>query len=159
MTRRWMIAVMAVSLVAAVVAIAYAAGKTPAPEVIRAQRFELVDAEGRLRAVLTDAGLVLYDEKGKSRATLSLDTDGRPTLSLSDERGKLRAMLALDGSPTLMLWDEQGEVRATLSLFSGGPGLSLCDEKGKTRALLALLNGRPSLVLADEKGQPIAGLP
>jgi len=49
MRAKWVVVVVAVCLVVTVAAIAYAAGKTSAPAVIRAQRFEVVDAEGRAR--------------------------------------------------------------------------------------------------------------
>ena len=60
MRAKWAIAIVVVCLVVMVAAIAYAAGRASAPEaapdavaeVIRAQRFELVDAEGKVRGAL-----------------------------------------------------------------------------------------------------------
>ena len=169
MTRRWMIVIVAVCLVVTVAAIAYAAGKTTAPEVIRAQRFELVDAEGRVRIEMSIAGLSgqapgirLLDEKGTGRAGLVLFRDGRPGLALSDEKGAVRAGLGLlrDGRPIMTLSDEKGEARAALSLLSdGSPILWLRDEKGKLRATLAVFpDGNPILGLYDEKGKSRATL-
>ena len=73
---KWAV-VLAVLVVLAAIALAYAAGqaKAAAPEVVRAQRFEVVDAEGRVRIALAmggengqSPGLALLDAKGKSRA-------------------------------------------------------------------------------------------
>lgn len=117
---KWAI-VLAVVLVLGAVAVAFAAGKTRAPEVIRAQRFELVDAEGRLRGVVgstvdASVAVALYDEKGRGRAGLALFPDGSPGLVLFDEKGKPRATLALlpDSGPGLVLLDEKGEALAAL---------------------------------------------
>lgn len=115
--------------------------KSGVPEVIRAQKFELVDEEGKVRAVL------------------GLGRDGAPNLDLSDAKGLKRATLALlpDGSPVLMLSDARGEERATLT---GGRSLTMRDETGGERATLKVrYDGSPSLVLRDGKREVIAALP
>ncbi len=166
MTRRWMIVIVAVCLVVAAVAVAYAAvqNKASGPDVVRAQRFELVDAEGRVRALLAMSldgrpGLAFLDEKGEGRAGLVLGTDG-PTLELWDKKGKLRARLAVhpDLGPALTLHDEQGVMRAGLLAGTDGrPGLAFLDEKGKPLTLLGVGvdAGGKGLVLLDEKGETI----
>lgn len=65
---------------------------------VRAQRFELVDAEGNVRA------------------RLALQEDGTPGLCLCDAKGKMRAGLLLnrEGVPQLCVWAESGALRATL---------------------------------------------
>ena len=93
--------------VLAAMAAAYAAGqaKATAPKVVRAQKFEVVDAEGRVRAML---GLL---------------PDGSPSLELSDEQGKTRAAMGTTSPETthtgateqnvefsLVLFDKQGKV-------------------------------------------------
>jgi len=97
---KWAVLVVAVCLVVIVAAVVYAAGKAkavPVQEVVRAKRFELVDAEGRVRGALELVGveprLVLYDEKSRQRAKLLLGPDGSPTLVLRDEKGNLRVIL------------------------------------------------------------------
>ena len=92
MKARWVFLIPAVCLVVTVVALAYAAGTTSAPEVIGAQKFELVDAEGRVRAALEvkddgTAQLELCDEKGRPRAAVGLETDGTPALVLAGVLG------------------------------------------------------------------------
>jgi hypothetical protein len=149
---KWAILVAAVCLVVTVAAVAYAAGqaKTATPKVVRAQKFEVVDAQGRVRA------------------TLGLLPDGSPSLELTDEQGKTRAQLSLysDGSPYLGLQDAKLKTRAELSLDSGGrPSLALSDEQGKTRATMGTTspetthtgateqNAEFSLVLFDKQGK------
>ena len=62
-------------------------------KVVRAERFEVVDAKGRVRALLdvTDGNpyLGLYDENGKARAGLALLPDGRAGLAIIGEDGKV----------------------------------------------------------------------
>jgi len=140
MRAKWVIVILAVCLVATVAAIAYAAGKTSAPELIRAQKFELVDAEGRVRIEMSMGvngqapGIRLLDEKGQRCAALSLLPDGRPGLLFLDEKGRGGAKLSLeaDGRPILWLNDEKRKVRAALGLGpDGSPGLLLCDWEGE----------------------------
>ena len=87
---------------------AYAAGKTQAPvrEVIRAERFELVDSQGRKRAVLvlTREGLLLalYDEAKKVRATLGAVPEG-PALVLALSAGDNSHTARIGPKPTKTL--------------------------------------------------------
>ena len=114
---RWAIIIVVVCLVVTVAAVAYAAGqaKTAAPEVVRAQKFEVVDAGGRVRGELgmVEGGpaLILYDEKGGKRAYLWFSPATQPQLTFIDWKGLPRAWLLLspDGRPDLALFDGKGE--------------------------------------------------
>ena len=86
-------------------------------DVVRAQRFEVVDAAGKTRAVLGvladgSPGLWMYDAAEKTRAVLAVKTDGLTVLALLDAAGKERAVLGVhpDGSPALSLRDARGNV-------------------------------------------------
>src|SRR3972149_6409016 len=93
------------------------AEKTPA-KVIRAERFELVDGGGAVRAAL------------------AATSDG-PSLGLFDENEKARAVLGVTGAgPALVLADQNGKASAMVSVASDGPGVNLYDENGKVRARL-----------------------
>jgi hypothetical protein len=115
-------------------------------KVVRAQRFEVVAKDGKVRAVL------------------DVDKDGRsPRLRLCDKDGNVRARLGLgkDGAPGLLLWGKGGEARAMLDLL----GLRLADEDGKERASLGAREfertrtgatertPESSLVLFDKEGK------
>jgi hypothetical protein len=65
----------------------------PARDIVRAERFELTDHDGRVRAVLAlnKEGVPVLDfvEKGGQRhAGLSLNAEGRPILFLADKEGR-----------------------------------------------------------------------
>ena len=122
---KWAV-VLAVLVVLAAVAAVYAGAqvKSDVPQVIRAQRFELVDAQGRVRGEMSMSadgrgpGLMLSDEKGNPRAGLWLLPDGSPVLSLADEKCQPRAVFGMssDGTPGLAMRDMGGIVRAELVL-------------------------------------------
>lgn len=92
--------------------------KPAVADVVKAKRFEVVDAAGKVQAVFglgTDGtvgvALVLYDAAGKIRATLAM-LYGNPVLGLHDAAGKMRAtmIVAPDGNPALVLHDAAGKV-------------------------------------------------
>jgi hypothetical protein len=113
--------VVVLSVATSVGALAYAAGTNAAPEVLRAQRFELVDSAGNVRGLLslgdqTCPRLVLFDEQGDARARLMLHLDGTPMLSLYDQTGRGGVALAVgeEGPRGLHVRDEEGTVRARM---------------------------------------------
>ena len=138
----------------------------PTPEqakVIRAERFEVADKDGKVRAKfglgeIGELSLRLDDEGGKPCALLML-VQGTPFLLLSGEEpalvlsgqdGKSRAQLsASDGEPDLRLFKD-GKIRVMLELLQGEPDLWLADKNGKRRATLGLADGEPFMWLADE---------
>ena len=114
------------------------AGCDRSADVVRARRFEVVDAAGVVRADLavTSAAprLWLYDAAGKRRARVGMGADGSPGLWLSDATGRLRGVLGVDpyGSPVLALYDAAGKARAGLGVLAdGSPRLGLSDAAGK----------------------------
>jgi hypothetical protein len=101
--------------------------KTPPQLNIQADKFVLVDAQGRRRAELTMAadgtpGLFLYDDNGVRRGSFNLSAAGAPALVLHDKVGKARAEVALrtDGVVGLGFYDDKGEGRAELFVASDG---------------------------------------
>ena len=148
---RWAATMTDVCLVTAV-AIAYAAGKSPAPvqEIVRAKQFQLVDQAGTVRALLAtskrgDPRLVLSNREGMARALLGVEPDGTPEVVLLDRGGSQRVLLGVDhpveGSPQevpeLLFSDEGHRQRAELSLgLDGAPRLVLSDHSGAKRAVL-----------------------
>ena len=165
---------------AAVVGVGVGQQEAPVAKVVRAERFEVVDAKGNVPAVLTSdetgaTWLALRDEAGKPRASLNVHRDGNPVLSLSDEAGKTRVLLGVlsGGDPDLSLWDQGGTARACLGVAEedGGAFLSLNDKSGAGRARLGarqlktaptgVAERRPesSLVLSDESGKVLWAAP
>lgn len=122
---------------------------TVVPEVLQAQRFELMDAEGKVRMVMSvlEGGrpsLALLDAAGEARAWMFLSTDGHPRLVLTD-------------TPLLVLADAQDEIRSVLRLEpDGAPVFGLIDESGATRSVIQLLSdGTPVFLLTDGDGEVI----
>jgi len=91
--QRWLPALAAVALVSIVAAAAGFA--RPGPGVVRAERVELVDAQGATRAALgtdtTGVSLTLYDKRG--RVTASLQLNREPRLTVRDAGGREVAAL------------------------------------------------------------------
>ncbi len=91
------------------------AQKTEVAGVIRAERFEVVDKNGKFRAVFYlwegEPSLALFDKNGKNPALLALE-NGKPLLALADKNEKRRAglFLSADGEPYLGLFDQNGKV-------------------------------------------------
>jgi hypothetical protein len=80
-------------------------------KVLKAERFEVVDQDGKPRALLGvlgsgEPGLQLYDRDENGRVDLSLKASGRPGLELSDSNGRVRAALGY----TEIVRPETGEI-------------------------------------------------
>lgn len=138
------------------VAVMGAAGTTPASNTVRATRFEVVDATGRVRAVLSarvdGPGLVLLDAKGTERVALVTTEAGGPVLFLNSAAGKKQALLAMwkaDG-PELEMYDAAGQTRAMLMVYKGQPALYLNNAAGKKRAAVAVDDTGSQLELFDD---------
>ncbi len=170
MDRRWAILVV-VCVVVAAVGLACGADKASAPEIVRAQRFQLVDDRGGVRAELAmsegQPGMTLYDAEGRIRADISLGSDGAPRLGLGWDNGKPCVLLSLDevalGHRALLsLLDRRGRTRVALSVDpEDSPKVLLYDGNGAVRTALTLhsADGSPGLDLCDEEGRVVWAAP
>lgn len=115
---------------------------TAPTDVVRATRFEMVDAEGRVRA------------------ELAIDKDGSAGMFLKDGGGGIRASLTHDAAQTaLFLYDAEGTVRVGTAQFAhGGGGFALHGPKSKGAAAL-YLKGSGSLTFYDEEGAVTGKVP
>lgn len=118
MKAKWLIVIVAACLVATVAAIAYAASKTSAPEAIRAQRFELVNAEGDVRVVLAllaegDLSLELYEADGRPRAMLRVLPDGTWVDLQQENVDRAAADMEALSLALELYWDDNGEFPTT----------------------------------------------
>ena len=127
-------------------------------QTVTAQKFVLVDANGKVRADLRlstfgQPYFSLYDASGRLRADLGLDSGGYPDFSLYDASDKLRAGLGLgtDGEPGFYLSNASGKGEVSLFLdLDGEPNFFLQDASGTVRTLLALdKDGQPRFELYD----------
>ena len=115
------------------------------PSVIRAQRFELVDQNGKLHASLgkwpgspqlNDWGLFLYNNAGKMCAVFSADPDpggARNIALLDDQEGTLATITAYPQRSTMLhLYTRDRKARIVLVTSSGkNPYLRVYDKAGK----------------------------
>lgn len=116
------------------------------PAVVRAARFELVDEDGRCRAVLQMLqngcpGLSLLDRDGNTRAVLSPPGDDPPSpggLALNDATGtqRLALLLSRGGAPLLIMNDSPSKGRLGLWVDpDGAPVLELTSAAGRSRRI------------------------
>jgi hypothetical protein len=134
-----------------------------APEkVIRAEQFEVLDKDGKVRATLTaqdDKGptLRLFDTDGEDRVVLSLNPTAEALLAFRDKGQKARLSLTLlKEGPRVDLWDPDGKnIRTALrTAADGAPLLELYDPHMRRRAVFGLDAGdQPGLSLEDTAGK------
>ena len=101
-------------------------GQAAPKNIVKAEKFVLVDKDGKERGVLgmddnrpynmlrgREIGphLALFDMDGKKRIELALWPEGSPSLFLMDRNGERRASLVVgpDGLSKLILFDEDGD--------------------------------------------------
>jgi hypothetical protein len=108
------------------------------PKLLQAQEFRLVDKDGA------------------ARATMALQPDGSPYISLSDKMNNRRIVLRIrpDGGAVLSINDPDGKNRIALdTLPDGSATVSATGKNGKSGAgLLVPADGNPMVVVKDKDG-------
>ena len=144
----------------------------PTQHVVRANRFELADENGNIRAVMGmnpygEPRIALADESGRILIALSLELDYKftqdkiPTLRFFDRNGKVRSELNLNrmGDPVFMLKNQRGGVIASLTgIDKTGTEFLLMDEMGRPRIMQTINRNGGNLSFFDEAGKARAGL-
>lgn len=128
---------------------------------LRAQKFVLLDSDGKTRAQLQAAGkggavaLTFHDSDEKMRLLLGLDPRQAPTLAMIEGTDK-RVEIGVDGKsgrPHLSLKAGGGSEVAVRFDEYDRASISLCDLKGQARVRISLEpDGRAEVALYDEKG-------
>lgn len=87
---------------------------TPAPEVVRARRVQIVDSAGRVRMDLrhdsTETGLFIADDAGDTRIGVAQFAHGGGGVALHGPGGRGAAVLYLKQSGSLTVYDTAGTV-------------------------------------------------
>jgi hypothetical protein len=132
-------------------------------KVVRAEKFELVDPAGTVRATLGPNGtqahsLTFYDQTGTPRAGIGVSTDGgRSMLQLMGPASTVALVVEADGTARIVLQSHHGQ-RIGLGLTPDGMAmLSFFDAASILRAGVILdaekEDGRLGLILRDERSQ------
>ena len=142
----------------------------PPVEVVRTKRLEIVDDEGKVRAVLVTneegvASLSVFDQSERVRASLGAGEipEQGSGLSVFDTNGKPRAVVGVDNDPNkgcaLMLLDADGKQRASVGFQADGQaGLRFSSgQKDRAIGMAAENDGNLAFMLLD-KGTPMVGL-
>lgn len=126
---------------------------------VRARRFELLDATGRVRAVLAVRKerpyLAFLDDERRERISMGLDDLGSPTIAVGDRRG---VWAGLTSQPDCTGWfiEQGGVFRANVLVGARGEILAqLADQHGHLRLEVGVDRfGRPVYGLHRRHGEP-----
>ncbi|MFA9479947.1 hypothetical protein ACERK3_16810 [Phycisphaerales bacterium AB-hyl4] len=120
----------------------------PSQDVVRAQRFEVVDEQGRVRAVLSTLRggghptLTFLDAEGNDRINLHAVPHRGPMMEFIDDnkRARMRLSLLPDGNPILVMNDPDGQARMSmlLRMNDGGPFIRVLDDRQRVRGTFGL---------------------
>jgi len=123
--------------------------------IIRARKFELIDASGKIRAEIgmdNNVQFVLKDEDGKRRLMLTLDKNGS-NIFLVDPTEKARVGLGLSkDKAAFTLHDSIGTILAGITVDNTGSRLALLDAgKLEIRSALIIEPGKMQMLTGDGK--------
>src|SRR5262249_34701894 len=118
-----------------------AAAQQRTAKTVEAEKFVLVDSQGRTRAELGvkdgRTALLFSDENDVGRLVLVASAD-RAGLYLLDSDANPRGFLAIaQNKPALILQDEKGKGGIALHTSPDRAELTICDEAGATRVQLS----------------------
>ena len=122
-------------------------------ERIAAKEFLVLDGQNKpviaLAAMADKPTMILYDNRGNSRALLSLSEEGNPALSFLDDNHAFRSILKLnqDGNPGMEFFDNASRLRARFGI------IDLPDETVSALALLGNKGegGSTAVLVSSEK--------
>ena len=138
----------------------FAQKTTQHQKVIRVEKFELVDKNGKVwaefevDAIYRGPVLSFLDNKSNVRAEFSLIL-GSPTITFRDKDSKKRMTIELldSGAPIIKFKDNNGGRRMVLSARNAGSGLEVYQNTGKrVVAMVASPNGGGGVMLYDKNG-------
>lgn len=132
-------------------------------KIVRAERFEVVDSAGKIRATLGPNGshkqsLTFYDQTGTPRAGIGVSTDGGPSMmQLIGPASTVALVVDDEGTAKVVLQSQHGQ-KIGLGLAPDGMAtLSFFDAASVLRASVMLEaekeDGRLGLILRNERSQ------
>ena len=128
-------------------------------DVLTASQVNIVDREGRLRAVLAGSdergmtSLAFYGPDGTVRSVVGMDPDGTPVLRFNNSGGVSRLSASVrDDDPVISVGNEAART-VLIGSFGGTPVVGLSD-RGRTRLQMDLgQEGAPRLSLFNSAAQ------
>ncbi|MFH1021999.1 MAG: hypothetical protein V1809_01255 [Planctomycetota bacterium] len=114
---------------------------------------QAAEGGGKEEKIVRANGFVLEDINGNTRASMTLDKEGGPSMILFDGAGKAGAIIAMiQNEPSICLYGNNSKSGILLNVDKFGSSINLSDEKGNIRVDLAVTKYGPALNLSDEKG-------
>lgn len=133
-------------------------------DVVTASQVNIVDAAGRLRAVLAAederglASLAFYGPDGVPRGVLGAEPDGTPVLLFNNPAGIGRLAASVRNDEAVVTVGDEA-ARSVLIAWLGGTPVVGLSERGRTRLQMGLGgSGEPQLSLLNGTGQRGVGL-
>lgn len=133
-------------------------------DVIRVQRFELVDGKGRARIVMQvmedgTAAIGFGDRRGQMGLLITMDANDTPKVVVQEPGGAAVAgLVVLDGTPAFATTDSAGQVRVLLRTErNGASSLNFYDEQKDPRVTVAA-DGYSSKLILHPKEDPKNGV-
>lgn|GEM_PF-5002060 len=139
-------------------------------DVVEAQEFTLVNADGEPRASFgfsdetqAEPGIWLYDDEGNVRVSVTLLDDGSAGMAITDQNGDIRILVSSDEEdlPAIYMADGQGQLRTLIDIDQDeSPGIYFYDQAGEVRAMMMVFDdGRPDLSFFTDDGEIYWGSP
>ena len=133
-------------------------------DVVTASQINIVDSEGRLRAVLAAedergmTSLAFYGPDGTARGVVGTEPDGTPVLLFTNPAGVGRLSASVRGDEPVITVGDEAARSVLIGSFGGTPIVGLSD-RGRTRIQMEL-GGRAEarLTLFNSTGQRGVGL-
>ena len=133
-------------------------------DVVTASQVNIVDSEGRLRAVLAAedergmTSLAFYGPGGTVRGVVGAEPDGTPVLRFNNPAGVGRLSASVrDDDPVITVGDEAAR-SVRIGSFGGTPMVDLLDRRGTRLRMTLGDQGEPRLSLFNTAGQRGVGL-
>lgn len=134
-------------------------------QVVTASQVNIVDGAGRLRAVLAGddeqglASLAFFDPDGRRRATLGLQPDGTPALTLNDEAGTARFSAGVRAEEATVVVGQEAARHVLVGTLGGTPVVGLVDGgRMRLQANLGSEGGEPQVSFVNGAGRRAIGL-
>ena len=158
------------AMVLAVGGMALTAWTMPQEQIVTAEKFMVLDADGIPRGMFglladgASVGMMFTDLGGTARMEVGVDPNGSPRVAVMDDQQRLRAEIGMsdDGSARIVLADPSEIARASLSVNNEGAAqLAFIGPDGTTRSAVigTLEDGQAVLLLYDDAGQVVTQLP